>query len=81
MKSLMAELDQVRADGYAVAASTRNPGVVGIAAPVLGGDERAVASISLTGPESRLLGAKKEKLIESLRHACGAASEPLLTVR
>lgn len=80
LKGLLADLNEVQRNGYAVARSTRNPGVVGIAAPILGSDERAVASISLTGPESRLLGPRKEKLIASLRHACAAASDPLLIV-
>lgn len=78
VRSLMSELDEIRKCGYALAKSTRNPGIVGLAAPVLDQDERAIASISLTGPESRLLGSRKTKMIDSLQHACAAASEPIL---
>ncbi len=77
-KPLLKQLDEIRRCGYALAQSARNPGIVGLAAPVLDHDERAVASISITGPESRLLGARKTKMVDQLQQACGAASEPIL---
>jgi|SRR3954447_6053296 IclR family acetate operon transcriptional repressor len=51
---LAGELEAVRAQGYATAVGELEPGLVAIAAPVLDGDGRAVAAISISGPEFRL---------------------------
>jgi DNA-binding IclR family transcriptional regulator len=59
---LAAELDDVREHGYATAVGELEPGLVAIAAPVLGGDGRAVAAISISGPEFRLTAERIEGL-------------------
>jgi DNA-binding IclR family transcriptional regulator len=51
---LLAQLDTVRACGYATAVSELEPGLVAVAAPVLGADGRALAAISISGPEMRM---------------------------
>ena len=52
--ALHAQLDTVRACGYATAVSELEPGLVAVAAPVLGADGRALAAISISGPELRM---------------------------
>ena len=52
--ALSAELDTVRACGYATAVGELEPGLVAVAAPVLDADGRAVAAISISGPEFRI---------------------------
>ena len=49
-----AELDTVRARGYAIAVGELEPGLVAVAAPVLDADGRAVAAISISGPQFRI---------------------------
>src|SRR6476646_4444884 len=52
--ALSAELDTVRACGYATAVGELEPGLVALAAPVLDADGRAVAAISISGPQFRI---------------------------
>jgi DNA-binding IclR family transcriptional regulator len=52
--ALSAELDTVRACGYATAVGELEPGLVAVAAPVLDADGRAVAAISISGPQFRI---------------------------
>jgi IclR family transcriptional regulator, acetate operon repressor len=74
---LAAELEGVRAQGYATAVGELEPGLVAIAAPVLGGDRRAVAAISISGPEFRLMAARVEGLGELLAEETRALSARL----
>jgi IclR family acetate operon transcriptional repressor len=74
---LAAELDGVRTRGYATAVGELEPGLVAIAAPVLGGDGRAVAAISISGPEFRLSASRVEGLGELLAEETRALSARL----
>jgi IclR family acetate operon transcriptional repressor len=51
---LRGQLDQVRADGYAITAGEYETGLNAVAAPVFGANGEAVAAISLSGPAYRL---------------------------
>jgi IclR family acetate operon transcriptional repressor len=50
---LRAELDRVRADGYAVNRNQFRPGVCALAAPVLDEDGTPLAAVAVSMPESR----------------------------
>ena len=54
LDALERELDQVRRRGYATAMGELEPGLVAIAAPVIGVDGRAIAAVSISGPDFRL---------------------------
>jgi IclR family transcriptional regulator, acetate operon repressor len=51
---LLAQLDTVRSCGFATAVGELEPGLVAVAAPVLGADGRALAAISISGPALRM---------------------------
>jgi DNA-binding IclR family transcriptional regulator len=51
---LARELDEVRRRGWAVTWDELEPGLAAIAAPVRGGDGAVVATVSVSGPTSRL---------------------------
>ncbi|MFI6937264.1 IclR family transcriptional regulator [Streptomyces sp. NPDC050287] len=50
---LRAELDRVRADGYAVNRNQYRPGVCAVAAPVLDEDGTPLAAVAISMPEAR----------------------------
>ncbi|WNM36585.1 IclR family transcriptional regulator [Streptomyces sp. Li-HN-5-11] len=52
-EELRAELDRVRADGYAVNRNQYRPGVCAIAAPILDEDGVPLASVAVSMPDSR----------------------------
>jgi IclR family acetate operon transcriptional repressor len=52
--ALEAELDRVRTQGWAVADSELEPGLVAVAAPVRSNDGSVVAALSISGPSVRL---------------------------
>ncbi len=47
------QLQIVREQGWAASVGEREPGVASVSAPVLTGDDRAVAAISISGPVAR----------------------------
>jgi DNA-binding IclR family transcriptional regulator len=53
--ALAAELERVRADGYATALSELEDGLVAVAAPVFDPDGRCVAALSISGPAYRMM--------------------------
>jgi IclR family transcriptional regulator, acetate operon repressor len=53
-EALAAELEQVRRQGFAVAAEELEPGLVAIAAPVRDAGGRVVAALSVSGPTVRI---------------------------
>lgn len=59
-------LDRTRADGYAISSGYSHSGVVGIAAPVFGPDERCAGALSLVIPETRY---QLERTLEPLKGA------------
>ena len=71
---LAVELDDVCERGYATAVGELEPGLVAIASPVLGGDGRAIAAISISGPEFRLTADRVDELGELLAKETRALS-------
>ena len=63
--------------GYAVTESELEPGLVAVAAAVLGPDGRAVAAISVSGPTSRLTPREVARAGALLVSECAALSSPL----
>lgn len=49
-----AELDRVRAQGFAESAGEREPGVASVSAPVWGAAGTVIAAVSISGPSERL---------------------------
>lgn len=52
-KELRAELDAIRASGYAFDREEHEPGIICIAAPILSSGGRMLGALSITGPTSR----------------------------
>ena len=74
---LAEELRSVRARGYAITIGELEPGLVAVAAPVLGSDGAAIAAISISGPQLRLDGDRLEQLGDLLVSDIAALSERL----
>jgi IclR family KDG regulon transcriptional repressor len=71
---------QVRTDGYAASREEHTIGMSSVAAPVVvtRGDRRvAVAAISVVGSTSRVLGARKVAVVQSVRRAAATVSAML----
>jgi IclR family transcriptional regulator, acetate operon repressor len=75
--ALQEELDQVRAQGWAIADSELEPGLLAIAAPVWGPDDSVLASISVSGPTQRLTNISE--LTQVLVREADAISDQLAT--
>lgn len=67
-EALVAELDRVRAQGYAVDEQEHESGVRCVAVPV-GPPDRVVAAVSVSGPADRFAGAASDGLVEAMRAA------------
>ena len=75
--TLAAQLDTVRACGYATAVGELEPGLAAVAAPVLGADGRALAAISICGPAMRIGTARIEEFAAMVTEETTALSERL----
>ncbi len=75
-RRLEAELEHVRARGYATAAGELEPGLVAIAAPVRNAAGETIAAISVSGPSIRLTATKLAPISRLL-----AAETDALSVR
>ena len=75
--TLEAQLDTVRACGYASAIGELEPGLVALAAPVLGADGRALAAISISGPAIRMGPERIEEFAAMATEETTALSERL----
>jgi IclR family transcriptional regulator, KDG regulon repressor len=73
--SLITELEAVRRNGYSVSKSSLTPGLIGIAAPIMGRDARAAAAISVSGPAERLTDKKIREVVEAVLNACARIAE------
>ena len=60
--ALAAQLEVVRARGYAIAGNELEPGLTAIAAPVFAADGRVVAALSISGPDIRLTQRRLDEL-------------------
>ena len=74
---LAEELRNVRARGYAITVGELDPGLVAVAAPVLGAGGEPVAAISISGPQLRLDQERLEQLGDLLVSEIAALSERL----
>ncbi|MBN1859778.1 IclR family transcriptional regulator [Candidatus Bipolaricaulota bacterium] len=76
-KKLRAELDRIRAQGYAQSNSEVDEGTYGIGAPILSRDGQVVASLCISAPTHRLEGKRQERVIRRIVNAAGRISEGL----
>jgi IclR family acetate operon transcriptional repressor len=71
------ELVEVRARGYAITHSELELGLVAVAAPIAGVDGRALAAISISGPDFRLTPDRVTRVARSLMEETSALSTRL----
>ncbi|WP_049892884.1 IclR family transcriptional regulator [Natronococcus jeotgali] len=62
-------LEEIRRQGYAIDDEEHLRGVRGIAVPVLDDDQNVIASIGITGPQSRFRSSYLADLLDSLEYA------------
>jgi DNA-binding IclR family transcriptional regulator len=60
---LRAEVDKARLSGYAVSHGEREEGASAVSAPIFAADGRVVAALSVSGPTSRLTGARMDAAV------------------
>lgn len=75
--AFVAELDRVRAQGFAVDEQEQELGVRCVAVPV-GPDSGVVAAVSLSGPADRFQGASTEGLVAGMRRVADAFARELV---
>jgi len=73
--ALLEELQRIRAEGYAKSDGSWTQGIMSFAAPILGFDGRAAATLSVTAPRERITPEKEANIIESLRYICARIAE------
>ena len=66
---LRAEVDKARLVGYAVSHGEREEGASAVSAPIFAADGRAVAALSVSGPTSRLTGARMDAAVSAVVEA------------
>lgn len=68
----MAQIQQIRADGYAISFGEREPGVVSVAAPILNSFGEVFAALFITGPDGRM----NRQLLDKIQpQVCAYAKE------
>jgi DNA-binding IclR family transcriptional regulator len=71
---LMRHLKKVRASGYALNQREYSPQVAGVAAPILNGEGRAVAALSIAAPADRLPAARLKQVTVMICEAAATVS-------
>ena len=71
---LLAELEQIRAQGYGIARSERTVGVVSVAAPIVGPDGATLAAIAVIGTTDRITDGRVEQFSIEVRRAAQAVA-------
>lgn len=71
---LLAELERVRTDGYAVAVDELEVGLTAVAAPVRSLHGDVIASVSVSGPTFRLPAEQRDDLVRQIRAAAAEIS-------
>ncbi|AUS77342.1 transcriptional regulator [Actinoalloteichus sp. AHMU CJ021] len=66
---LREQVEQTRANGYAVTHGERENGVSGIAAPILGGEGHLIAALALGGPTTRFTPERVSRLVTAVTAA------------
>jgi DNA-binding IclR family transcriptional regulator len=72
---LRAEVDEARLSGYAVSHGEREEGASAVSAPIFATDGRVVAALSVSGPTSRLTGARMDAAVGAVVDAAKEISE------
>jgi DNA-binding IclR family transcriptional regulator len=76
-KELRERLDQIRADGYAIARGELDAGVLGIGAPVHLPNGAVAAAVSIAALEFRIPEAEEGRIVEAVREAADRISARL----
>lgn len=71
---IISHLDKVRSQGFAINAEEMVEGVRAIAAPVYNHNDKVIASLSITGPSSRLSLERIYRLVTVLKETCTSIS-------
>ena len=72
-EQIWAAIEQVRKDGYFLNNQTYEIGLVSIAVPIYNSANTAICSISVSGPDSRIL-PRKEQILKALKETAEKAS-------
>lgn len=75
--ALLAEVETIRSQGYAVSNGERAPDTAAVAVPIRDGDGEVIASLSVSAPATRLGGDKVAKVLQALRRHAAAISQGL----
>jgi DNA-binding IclR family transcriptional regulator len=71
---LRADIARIKERGYAINNEETEPGMLGIGAPIFGGDETMVGAMSVVAPSNRVDRASLEGLAPALLAACDGVS-------
>jgi DNA-binding IclR family transcriptional regulator len=74
-QALLAELERIRRQGYAVSLNERTIGTTSVGAPVCGAQGRTVAAVAVVGSSDRMKPKKIERLSIEVRGAAKAIAE------
>lgn len=74
-KAFLAKLREMRGNGYCITIGEFRPGVVGIAAPVIGRSGSAVASLGVALPKKKLKAGQKDALIAIVKEMADVLSK------
>jgi DNA-binding IclR family transcriptional regulator len=74
-KEFRATLREMRNDGYCMTVGEFRPGVVGIAAPIIGRAGTAIASLGIAMPKSKLKAGQKDKFVAIVKDMAGQLSK------
>ena len=78
---LEADLEKIRADGYAVSVGEREDGTYSVVAPVLGGTGEIAASLCVSGPIFRFSEEEKARIVQDTVQAARDISTTLGSTR
>jgi len=77
VNNMLAQLEKVRNQGYAINAEELAEGLRAVAAPVFDHSGRVIAALSISGPTSRLTLERMVRLVTVLKEACSSVSARL----
>ena len=76
-QALRSRLGEIRRRGYVVTYGERDPGVVGVSAPVFGRSDQVIAGLSVVMPQQRLDAGRLEETVRLVRSFAGEISTNL----
>lgn len=74
VNAMLARLEEIRRDGYAISHGEVNEELVSISAPIFGADEKLIAVLNLAAPASRMPPAVAETVAKQVVEAAGRIS-------